>query len=175
MKKILIILGVVALVLAVAFLLYMRQTKSHSPAATAAYNQDGLEIRVDYCRPYKKGRVIFGGLEPYGHVWRTGANEATVISFNKDVLFVGKPVKAGKYTLFTIPGEKIWTVILNKETGQWGLAYNEKEDLLRVEVPAETQSDTTEMFTIDFAGSGNAPKMQLIWDQTKVTVPIQAQ
>jgi len=122
MKKILIILGVVALVLAVAFLLFMRQTKSHSPAATAVYNQDGLEIQVDYCRPYKKGRVIFGGLEPYGKVWRTGANEATVISFNKDLLIVGKPVKAGKYSLFTIPGEKTWTVILNKETGQWGLA-----------------------------------------------------
>jgi hypothetical protein len=175
MKRILIILGIVALVLAVAFLVFMRQTKSHSPVATADYNQNGLEVRVEYCQPSKKDRVIFGGLVPYGQVWRTGANEATKISFNKDVLFAGKSVKAGTYTLFTIPGEKTWTVILNKETGQWGLAYNEKEDLLRAEIPAGTQPDLTEMFTIGFTGSGNAPEMHLVWDKTNVTVPIQAQ
>ncbi|MBC7923750.1 MAG: DUF2911 domain-containing protein [Ferruginibacter sp.] len=175
MKRILIILGVIAAVLGVVFVVLIRQTKSYSPAATATHHQNGLDIRVDYCQPAKKGRVIFGGLLPYGQVWRTGANEATEISFSQPVLFAGKPVKAGKYTLFTIPDPKRWTVILNKETGQWGLSHNESEDLLRVEVPPVPQPDVTELFTIAFHEAGNGSEMQLVWDQTKVAVPIRPQ
>ena len=175
MKRILIIVGVVAAVLGVVFVVFMRQTKSHSPAATAVYQRNGLDIRVDYCQPAKKGRVVFGELLPYGKVWRTGANEATEISFRQPVLFAGKPVKAGKYTLFTIPDREKWTVILNQETGQWGLSHNESEDLLRVVVPPVSQPDVTELFTIALHEAGDGSEMQLTWDQTKVTVPIRAQ
>src|SRR5258708_39461886 len=80
----------------------------------------GKNIKVTYGRPYKKGREIFGGLQKYGEVWRCGADEATEISFAKDGTFGGKPVKAGKYTLFVIPNEKEWTIILNGDTKFWG-------------------------------------------------------
>ena len=174
-KRILIIVGIIAAVLGVAFVVFMRQTKSHSPAAAAVYQQNGLDVRVSYCQPAKKGRVIFGKLLPYGQVWRTGANEATEISFSQPVLFAGKPVPAGKYTLFTIPDEKSWTVILNQETGQWGLSHDESKDLLRVVVPPVSQPEVTELFTVAFREADNGSEMQLLWDQTKVAVPIRAQ
>src|SRR5829696_3874612 len=87
---------------------------------------EGKDVKVTYGRPYKKGRVIFGGLEKYGKVWRTGADEATEITFANDVNFGGKRVKAGTYTLFTIPDRNQWTVILNSQLGQWGAYDYEK-------------------------------------------------
>src|SRR5436189_1888840 len=95
-----------------------------SPHETA----DSKNISVTYGRPYKKGRDIFGGLEKYGKVWRTGADSATHITFKKDGTFGGKAVKAGTYTLFTIPNEKEWTIILNGELKQWGaFAYEQNK------------------------------------------------
>src|SRR6476620_592795 len=94
-------------------------------------------IKITYGRPYKKGRDIFGGLEKYGKVWRTGADSATHITFKKDGTFGGKPVKAGTYTLFTIPNEKEWTIILNGELKQWGaFSYeqNKSKDVLQFNV-----------------------------------------
>lgn len=129
-------------------------------------------IVVDYGRPYKKGREIFGGLEKYGKVWRTGADSATMITFPKDVTFGGKPVKAGRYNLFTIPNEKDWTIILNSELGQWGAYGYEKikgHDVLQVTVPAKKLDAVVEQLTIRFT-----PKNDLIieWDKTQVSVPI---
>jgi hypothetical protein len=132
----------------------------------------GKDVNVRYGRPYKKGREIFGGLEKYGKVWRTGADSATTITFAKDATFGGKPVKAGTYTLFTIPNEKEWTVILNSELGQWG-AYKYEEfkgkDVLQVTVPAKKLDKVVEQHTIRFT-----PKNDMIieWDQTQVSVPI---
>src|SRR2546421_2697491 len=97
-------------------------------------------IKVTYGRPYKKGREIFGGLEKYGRVWRTGADEATEISFAKDGTVGGKPVKAGTYTLFTIPGKDEWTIILNSQLGQMGAFSYDKyknKDVLQVNVPVK--------------------------------------
>jgi hypothetical protein len=130
------------------------------------------DFSVTYGRPYKKGRVIFGELEKYGKVWRTGADEATQITFKKDATFGGKPVKAGTYTLFTIPNEKEWTVILNGQLGQWG-AYdydkNKGKDVLQITVPAKKLDKVVEQHTIRFD-----PKHNLIieWDQTQITVPV---
>lgn len=129
-------------------------------------------IKVTYGRPYKKNRVIFGGLEKYGNVWRTGANEATEITFAKDATFGGKPVKAGTYTLFTIPEEKEWTIILNSQLKQWGAyKYNEIKgsDVLQVKVPVKHLENVVEQHTIRFT-----PKNEMIieWDQTQVSVPI---
>ncbi|AXY75258.1 DUF2911 domain-containing protein [Paraflavitalea soli] len=132
----------------------------------------GKDVSVRYGRPYKKGREIFGGLEKFGKVWRTGADSATTITFAKDATFGGKPVKAGTYTLFTIPNEKEWTVILNSQLGQWGAYGYDKakdKDVLQVTVPVKKLDKVVEQHTIRFT-----PKNDMIieWDQTQVTVPI---
>ena len=125
-------------------------------------------IKVTYGRPYKKGREIFGGLEKFGRVWRTGADEATEITFSKDGTFGGQPVKAGTYTLYTIPEEKEWTIILNRQTGQLGIEYNKNLDLLRVQVPVKKLDEPIEQLTIRFE-PGN---MIIEWDKTQVAVPV---
>ena len=140
---------------------------SLSPKAVAKYGN----VEVNYSRPSKRNRVIFGVLEPYGQVWRTGANEATEITFKKDGLFGGKKVKAGTYTLFTIPGEKDWVVILNSKLGQWGAFEYENvkdKDVVNVTVPSKKKAEVTEQFTITV----KADELLLDWDQTLVAVPI---
>src|SRR5688500_2268176 len=118
------------------------QEQELSPKATVEAEISGVNTEIVYCRPSARGRKMLGGKEPYGQVWRTGANEATTIEFDKPVKVEGKDVPAGKYSLFTIPGENEWTIILNKEPKQWGAyKYNEKDDLLRVKgKPSKTPS-----------------------------------
>jgi len=128
-------------------------------------------LKVTYGRPYKKGRVIFGSLEPYGKVYRCGADEATTITFAKDANFAGKPVKAGTYALFVIPYETKWTVILNAQPKQWG-AYdyekNKDKDVLQADVPVKKLDKPVEQLTM------TAPKDDLViaWDVVQVSVPI---
>lgn len=132
---------------------------------------EGNNVKVVYGQPSKKGRVIFGELVPFGKVWRTGANEATEITFAKDVVFAGKEVKAGTYTLFTIPNTNAWTIILNTKLGEWG-AYeyekNKDKDVLKEEVKVIALKDVAEklLFSIDANG------LTIAWDQTSVFVPI---
>lgn len=138
-----------------------------SPRANAEFGN----VSIDYGQPSKRGRVIFGGLEPYGQVWRTGANEATVVTFKKDGTFGGKQVKAGKYTLFTIPREKDWEIILNSKLEQWGSYDYEKikgSDVLHVTVPSGKTKETVEKLTIGVTGS----EMTIDWDDTHVAIPI---
>jgi hypothetical protein len=129
------------------------------------------DLTVTYGRPYKKGREIFGKLEPYGKVYRVGADEATTITFAKDGTFGGKPIKAGTYTLFAIPNENEWTIILNSQLGQWGAfkydQYKDK-DVLQVKVPVKHLSTPVEQLTI--AAPGN--DLTITWDQTQVAVPV---
>jgi hypothetical protein len=127
-------------------------------------------IKVFYGRPYKKGRVIFGGLQKYGEVWRCGADEATEITFAKDGTFGGKPIKAGSYTLFVTPNEKEWTIIINGDPHFWGTQYAEHKakDVLQVTVPVKNLDTSVEQLTIRFAGSG----MIIEWDKTQVTIPV---
>ncbi|XLS30144.1 DUF2911 domain-containing protein [Flavobacteriaceae bacterium M23B6Z8] len=130
-------------------------------------------VKVIYGRPQKKGRKIFGGIVSYGDVWRTGANEATEITFYKDATFGGKQVKAGTYTLFTVPGEKEWTVILNSDLDVWGAySYNKAKDVARVTVPVEKDSKSLEAFSIAFNQVGDDVHLTLAWDQDRVAVPI---
>ncbi|CAM4069885.1 Protein of unknown function [Pedobacter westerhofensis] len=131
-------------------------------------------ITVKYSRPNTKGRTVFGKMEPYGAVWRTGANSATVITFTEDVTFAGKPVPAGEYALFTIPGKEEWTVILNKTTKQWGAyEYKEADDFLRVRVKAGNGKDKVETFTIDFTDVfPTKAVMQIAWENTIVKVDL---
>ena len=173
MKRILIILGIVAAVLLIGFFALRSFTKSKSPEAVAQIDQNGLKISVDYCQPYKKGRNVFGGLVPYGQVWRTGANEATIIRFDQNVIVAGQPLDKGKYTLWTIPSQAGWIAIFNGETGQWGTNYDQTKDVLRVPIVARKHSPMAEQFYISFSPSGNGTDMLLAWDETEAVVPIQ--
>jgi len=119
----------------------------------------------------KKGRVIFGGLIPYGKVYRCGADSATIVTFAKDASFAGKPVKAGTYTLFVIPNEQSWTIILNGQLGQWGAYDYDKykdKDVLKVDVPVKKLGNTVEQLTINLPASA----MIIEWDNVQVTVPV---
>lgn len=129
--------------------------------------------RVIYSRPRKGERDVFGKLVPYGEVWRTGANEATEIKFYQDVIFGGKKVKAGTYSLFTIPQEKEWTIVLNTDLDHWGAySYNPKNDVVRVTAPVSQLADSLENFTIGFGGKGaKSGIMKIAWEKTSVEVP----
>lgn len=142
-----------------------------SPRVKAA--SPDKNISVAYGQPSRKGRTLFGpsGLEKYGVVWRTGANEATEIAFAKDVTFGGKAVKAGKYTLFTIPGATEWTVILNSQLGQFGAfdyEANKSKDVVQVKVPATSGKPSVEKMTITPANN----KVTIAWGDVEVSVPV---
>ncbi|WP_295129029.1 DUF2911 domain-containing protein [uncultured Chitinophaga sp.] len=131
----------------------------------------GENVTIAYGQPSKNNRDIFGALVPYGEIWRTGANKSTDITFDKDATFGGKKVKAGTYALFTIPGEKEWTIILNSQPAQSGaFDYDKTKDknVLEVKAPVQSRSDVQEKFTI------SAPKGAVVfeWDKTKVSVPL---
>lgn len=170
-KAIKIILGV-AVFLVLAYFGLKTWTKSNSPAETAAIEQNGIEVEVEYCRPYMKGRKIFGELVPYDKVWRTGANEATTIEFNKDVFIDGNRLAGGKYSLWTIPNPESWDIIFNSETGQWGTNYSEDTDVLRVSAKPSNLGTAMEQLTISFAGTDSLINMNIAWENAMVTVPI---
>ncbi|TBW26492.1 DUF2911 domain-containing protein [Gramella sp. KN1008] len=172
-------IGGTILILGILLVLILRYTtKAHSPEDTVIYQKDDLKLEVFYNRPYKKERKIFGELVPYGKVWRTGANEATTFETNKDILVDGSLLKAGKYTLWTIPMENSWKVIFNDKMYPWGINLDEKVyrnskfDALVLERPVEDLPTKLEQFTISFEESGEFVNMVLAWDETRVSVPI---
>ena len=173
------LIGIAIIAAIVAFIGFMqlKNTKSFSPEEEVVFHQDDLTIKVFYNRPSKKGREIFGGLVPYEKVWRTGANEATTFDTNKDLIIEGKTLRAGKYSLWTIPREVTWTIIFNTEHGQWGVDSqgepnrNPELDVLQVDVHAVQQDQVFEQFTIDFEKTGEDAEMVLMWDTTLVSVP----
>jgi len=150
--------------------------KLPQPSTPQTVTQDfGLgKISLSYSRPNVKGRKIFGALEPFGKVWRTGANSATVIKFSEDVKIEGKDLAAGEYALFTIPNQTEWTIIFNKGTKEWGsYTYSEANDVLRVKVTPTTLKDKIETFTIQFANVYDATAdLQLAWENTLVNVKL---
>ena len=141
------------------------QEKRASPLINTSQEIGNLEIKIQYGQPSMKGRTIFGDLVPYGKVWRTGANEATVIEFNQDVKINGQVVKAGKYALFTIPGEKDWTIIINSVWNQWGAYnYDSEKDVISFKVPAKQTKGSIEKFSIEISEKGI---ISLSWDTTQ--------
>ena len=141
-----------------------------SPAATATGKAGGKTIAIQYSQPSVKGREVFGKLVPYGQVWRAGANETTSIEFSDDVTLEGKPVAKGEYAFFTIPGEKEWTIILNK-TIKWGaFSYKQAEDVLRVNVPVKKAKTSVEKLTY---GVSNKGIVSLTWADVKVDFKVQ--
>ncbi len=138
----------------------------------SSYRVSDKAVRITYSRPQLKGRSL-SDLCPAGKVWRTGANEAAEITFYKDVTFGGENVEAGTYSLFTIPGAEEWTVILNKNLNQWGAySYDEGADVTRVSVPAGTDGESLEAFSIAFKEVEDGVHMVMGWDKTRVAVPI---
>lgn len=147
-----------------------------SPAATVKQRVGFTDIEINYSRPSMRGRKIFGGLQPYGEIWRTGANNATKITFSTAVKFGGADVPAGSYALFSIPGESEWTIILNKVVGQWGAyTYDAKNDLVRVKATPTALPWPVETFTISFNDLANeaAATLSLYWESTRVPVKIE--
>jgi hypothetical protein len=146
-----------------------------SPAASVKQRIGLTDVEVEYSRPSVKARKIFGGLVPYGEVWRTGANTATKLTFSADVKLEGTPVPAGSYALYTIPGENEWVVILSKVTGQWGsYQYDEKNDLLRAKVKPIALKDPVETMSISLEEvRDDAAQLAITWDKTRVTAKIE--
>ncbi len=152
-------------------------TPRPSPLALVTMKYEDTYVKITYCQPSKRGREIFGSLEPYGEVWRTGANEATELTFTQNVKIGGQEVAAGTYSLFTIPEKGDWTIIINKDLGQWGaFSYNQDHDLLRFKSKTETMEISYEPFTIEFEQKGiKNTNLLLMWDKTKVIIPIEFQ
>ncbi len=130
-------------------------------------------VKVVYSRPAKKGREIFGVLEQYNKVWRLGANENTEISFNESAVINGKTISPGNYSLFAIPQEKKWTIILNQQTDRWGaFSYDENKDIVRMDVPVQNLSNPVEYFSITFTDSTEGITLWMAWDTVQVGLPI---
>ncbi len=147
------------------------QQQRASPHETATGTVDGATITVTYGRPYAKGRKIVGGLVPYGQVWRTGADEATLLETTKDLQFGSVRVPAGKYSLYTVAGEKSWTLVINRQTGQWGTEYDEAQDLARVDGMAMPTKSPVEQFEIKVEPRPGGGALHLAWENTMVMVP----
>ncbi|WP_314509170.1 DUF2911 domain-containing protein [Xanthocytophaga agilis] len=144
-----------------------------SPIAIATYKKSPIYIKVTYGQPMKRGREIFGKLEPYGQLWRTGSNEATEITTTQDLQIGNKILKAGTYTLFTVPDKDKWKIIFNSELGQWGAyTYDPSKDVLTTEVSSSNVDHLYEAFFIAFSQAQNGVEMILTWDKTKVVIPM---
>ena len=177
MRKPIIIGGTVIATLALAGVaLLARQDKSSRPSPPAKAEcklADGKTVTIDYSSPRAKGRKIFGGLVPYGQIWRAGANEATTFVTSSDITVGGKAVPAGKYTIFTVPAEDKWSLVVSKKTGEWGTAYpGPDNDLARIDMKVSKTSSSIENFTIAFDQSGSACTLRMEWESTRASVDI---
>jgi hypothetical protein len=146
-----------------------------SPACTIKQRVGLTDVEVDYSRPGVKGRQIFGGLIPFGQVWRTGANQATKIIFSTPVKLNGNDIPAGTYGLFTIPGKDEWTIIISKGAEQWGAyKYSDKDDLARFKVTPVALDHPIDTFTIEFNKiKDDGSSLNLLWDKTEVPIKLE--
>jgi hypothetical protein len=143
------------------------------PAKAACKFVDGKTIAVGYSSPRMRGRKIFGDLVPFGEVWRTGADDATSFVTNAELLIGGKNVPAGKYTLFTLPTQSKWTLIISKQTGEFGIPYpGEQFDFARVEMRLSKLPSPLENFTISFDQAGASCAMKLDWETTRASIDL---
>ena len=175
------VIGLIILILGgmLGFFIWKGETKSYSPEDTVHFQKESLKFEVFYNRPYKKGRELFGNLIPYDEVWRTGANEATTFKINKDILVDGSLLKAGKYTLWTIPNKNSWKIIFNEKMYAWGIELTTEKaareasyDALTLETPVRKNTKPIEQFTISFEEKQGLINMNLAWGKTLITIPI---
>jgi hypothetical protein len=143
-----------------------------SPRDSAVADIGGAHLAVDYGRPFKRGRTVFGGIVPWAEVWRTGANAATGFTTSRDLQIGGATVPAGKYTLWTLPTQTGWKLIVNRQTGQWGTEYEAAQDLVRVDMQTRKLATPVEEFTIRLDHAANGGVLRLQWDDTEAFVPI---
>ena len=178
MRKFAILGSAVLLVAVAAVAIHAQQDKSKRPSPPATTKCDlggGKSITVDYSSPRAKGRKVFGGIVPYGEVWRAGANEATTFVTTSDLMVGGQHVPAGKYTIFTIPNQDKWTLIISKKTGEWGIPYpGADSDLARVDMKVSATSGAVEDFTIAFDKGGKGCTLRIEWENTRASVDISA-
>jgi hypothetical protein len=144
-----------------------------SPRDTARGTVAGAHLLVDYGRPSKRGRVIWGELVPWGDVWRTGANAATTFVTDKDLVIGGTPVPAGTYTLYSVPSKSgPWLLVVNKQTKQWGTEYHKEQDLARIPMTTSPVSPAVEKFEISIVPEKQGGAIHLAWDATQASVGI---
>ena len=149
------------------------KTPAASPGQTIKQDFGISSIELSYSRPGMKGRKIFGDLVPYGQVWRTGANAITRIKFGDDVTIGGQPLKAGEYAIYTIPNEKEWDIIINKDANSWGTDYKQEDDVVRFKVKSIKLDNPIETFTMQFANvMPGSLELHIMWEKTAVIVPI---
>lgn len=176
-RKVVIILIVVVVLAVVSFLFFSKGNRA-SPPGHVELNHEGLKISVSYSRPSVKGRVIFGteaegALQPYGKYWRLGANEATEISFSKSVNFNDKPIAAGTYSMYAIPGSESFTIVLNSEVNKSGAPEpDHSKDIVQVEVPVQKTTMSTEQFTILLKPMGASINIIFDWATTRFVIPV---
>ncbi len=144
-----------------------------SPPAKAHVELNGKAVTIDYNMPSMRGRKIFGGLVPYGKVWRTGANPATTLKTAADLTIGTATVPAGTYTLYTLPSESTWKLIINKQTGQWGTKYDQSQDLARVDMQTSKLPTPQEQMTISFENThGTHTQLHIRWADTDAWVSV---
>lgn len=164
------------LILTVIALPQQDKSQRPSPPGTAEVTLKGKKITIDYGRPYLKGRHVGQELAPFGKVWRTGANEATSFVTEGNVRVGDADVPAGSYTLYSLPSEGTWKLIINKQTGQWGTKYDESKDLARVDMQKSQLSQPVEQFTISFDKTGDSTaNLVMEWENIRLTVAVKAQ
>ena len=170
-------LFVIAGALAVHAFAQADKTKRPSPPAKAEWKfADGKKITVEYSSPRMKGRKIYGGLVPFGEVWRAGANEATTFVTDANIDVGGKAVAAGSYTLFVIPDQNKWTLIVSNKTGEWGIPYpGESSDLMRADMKVSTLPAPVENFTIAFDKGATGCILRMDWETTRAYIEISKQ
>ena len=163
------------LVILTATIMACAQQKPASPPGEASVKfDDGKTVTIQYSRPSMRGRKIFGGLVPYGQVWRTGANAATSLKTDVDLTIGSANVPAGSYTVYTLPGMNSWKLIVNKQTGQWGTEYSEGQDLARVDMKVGQLPSGMETFTVSLdKTSGTSAMLKLDWENTIASVEVQ--
>jgi hypothetical protein len=182
MLKRFVLLAAIFLGIAAVAIPSFAQDPAQRPSPSAKANcsfSDGKSVTVDYSSPRAKGRKIYGGLVPYGEVWRAGANEATTFVIDTDVVVGGKTVPAGAYTIFTIPNQDKWTLIISKKTKNakggpvWGVPYpGEADDFARVDMKASKLPSNVENFAISFDKSASGCTMNLDWETTRASIEI---
>ena len=144
-----------------------------SPLAITSVRYKDHYVKITYSQPQRKGREIFGGLVPFGKVWRTGANEATEITTIRDIQMDSILLRAGTYSVFTIPEKDRWTIIINSDVGLWGAYnYNPAKDLWRFDVPVQSTDKMYEPFTIIFEHRNEVADLLMMWDNTRISIPI---
>ncbi|HWK56856.1 MAG TPA: DUF2911 domain-containing protein [Parapedobacter sp.] len=172
MKATLLSLLAVVVMSTVAFAQQDKSKRASPPDSITVTTDDGVTIAIHYSKPSLKGREIGVDIAPFGKVWRTGANEATTFEINKDVLVQGQPLAAGKYSLYSIPGEKNVTLIFNKVWDQWGTRYDEAQDALRADATPSETDDAVEQFTITGDKDGT---VTLLWGAYAVPFSVSVQ